>query len=167
MTEYREPDEQLSEHFWLNELTQSETAEAHGITIRVELESDVDFNLRNLVSTILQPLRYRVGHPLKITSGYRPPEVNKLVGGAETSQHLTGEAADIYSDQLSLYELSRQVIRGVLPYDQMIAEYDEGVLHISRTQAGDNRRQALSRYKTDDGYVYKTGIIHPNKVPEQ
>ena len=34
--------------------------------------------------------------PLVINSGYRSPEVNKLAGGAPTSNHLTGCAVDIH-----------------------------------------------------------------------
>ena len=37
----------------------------------------------------------RDDNPIIITSGYRSPEVNKAVGGAPTSNHLTGCAVDI------------------------------------------------------------------------
>ncbi len=35
------------------------------------------------------------GHPITINSWYRPPNVNKRVGGASRSRHLFGDAADI------------------------------------------------------------------------
>jgi hypothetical protein len=40
-------------------------------------------------------LRERSGGPVRINSGYRSPQLNKKVGGAPTSNHLTGCAADI------------------------------------------------------------------------
>jgi len=43
----------------------------------------------------LDELRERIGRPLTISSGYRSPEYNRRVGGAERSQHLLGRAADI------------------------------------------------------------------------
>jgi len=39
-------------------------------------------------------LRDEVKKPIKITSGYRPAELNAKVGGATKSRHITGEAAD-------------------------------------------------------------------------
>lgn len=48
----------------------------------------------NLVED-LQKLRNILGHPIRITSGYRCPAHNKIVGGVENSQHLVGKAADI------------------------------------------------------------------------
>lgn len=44
---------------------------------------------------LLQPLRFHLGSPVVITSGYRNARVNKLIGGVPNSQHLTGCAADL------------------------------------------------------------------------
>ena len=44
--------------------------------------------------TLLEPARQLVG-PLIINSGYRNEVVNRKVGGVKSSQHLTGQAADI------------------------------------------------------------------------
>jgi hypothetical protein len=64
-------------------------------------------NLTNLCENWLEDLRYSYNTlysrdwpqdelPLVINSGYRSPEVNKLAGGAPTSNHLTGCAVDIH-----------------------------------------------------------------------
>ena len=52
--------------------------------------------LRNLLELAknLQVLRDVVKKPIKITSGYRPAELNTKLGGATKSRHITGEAAD-------------------------------------------------------------------------
>ena len=52
--------------------------------------------LRNLIDLAknLQVLRDEVRKPIKITSGYRPAELNAKVGGATKSRHITGQAAD-------------------------------------------------------------------------
>lgn len=43
----------------------------------------------------LDEIRFRVGHPLKINSGYRTPEHNMKIGGSKRSAHLCGCAADL------------------------------------------------------------------------
>ena len=87
----------LSEHFTLGELTKTSFKTEDGnIPSRVVIE-----NLRNLCENWLEDLRYSyntLSHKggVIINSGYRSPEVNRLAGGAPTSNHLTGCAVDIH-----------------------------------------------------------------------
>ena len=47
------------------------------------------------LTVVLQCIRDHFGKPVTITSGYRTPAHNAAVGGAKSSQHLLGRAADI------------------------------------------------------------------------
>ena len=82
-------------YFKLTELTHSITAKAHGIANVPTAEAKK--NLELLVKHVLDPVRERWGVPIYVNSGYRCPELNKLVGGAPNSYHLRGMAADITS----------------------------------------------------------------------
>lgn len=86
---------QLTEHFTLEEFITSSTAKARGIDNSVSSQRVVD-NLRNLCEQVLEPLRSYANQPITISSGYRCKALNKVVGGARNSQHMTGEAADIH-----------------------------------------------------------------------
>ncbi|MDR1372291.1 MAG: hypothetical protein LBJ17_04080 [Dysgonamonadaceae bacterium] len=55
-------------------------------------------NLLHLCQFILQPLREYIGK-VTVTSGYRNPVVNRIVGGSENSYHMRGMAADIITDE--------------------------------------------------------------------
>ena len=87
----------LSEHFTLGEMCKTSAKTADGnIPSHVHIE-----NLRRLCGW-LEMLRdewnrrYGEGNdPIIINSGYRSEAVNKAVGGAKGSNHLTGCAADI------------------------------------------------------------------------
>ena len=92
-------DMNLSEHFTLGEVTKTNYVTKDGnIPSNVAIE-----NLTNLCENWLEDLRYSYNTlyegqrevPLVINSGYRSPEVNRLAGGAPTSNHLTGCAVDI------------------------------------------------------------------------
>ena len=85
---------QLSTNFRLGEFTRSDTAKRLGIENECSSVEQV-LNLAYLCHMVLQPLRDRFG-PIRITSGYRCPELNRAVGGVKNSQHLRGEAADIH-----------------------------------------------------------------------
>ena len=80
----------LSEHFTLGEFTRSGShPEVYNIPSHEAIA-----NLTNL-SKWLEVLRERAGTPIIINSGYRSPQLNRKIGGAANSNHLTGCAVDI------------------------------------------------------------------------
>lgn len=114
-------------------------------------------SLRVLATDILQPLRDAVGVPVNVTSAYRSPAVNKAVGGAKTSQHVLGEAADIVVAGMSPREVCEEIIRQDLPFDQLIQEFGRWT-HVSRGPR--NRRQVLTATRSKAGKVsYLVGLI--------
>ena len=117
---------ELTEHFSLHEFTRSQTARRHAIPN--EPTDEVVRNLRLLCEHVLEPLRQHLQVPVRITSGYRQPRVNHLVGGVRQSQHTLGQAADIQVTP-SLMPQAYMYIRDHLPYDQLIME--PGWIHVS------------------------------------
>ena len=89
----------LSEHFTLGEMTKSSShPEVYNIPSHEAIA-----NLTNLTKW-LEVLRERAaspgpskgrGEPIIINSGYRSPQLNRKIGGAANSNHLTGCAVDI------------------------------------------------------------------------
>ena len=79
----------LSEHFSLAELTKTNTKMKN-----LPNEAQVE-NLKRLCGW-LEMLRIKRNEPIIINSGYRSETVNKAVGGAPNSNHLTGCAVDIH-----------------------------------------------------------------------
>lgn len=148
----------LSEHFTLAEMEFSATAVRRGLVNRAPPEA-VEA-LRRLVGAVLQPLRAYFG-PVRVLSGYRSPELNRLVRGSRTSQHMLGEAADVRVPGRSTLEVA-QYIRDRLPFDQLILEYytpgvpESGWVHVSYRE-GRLRRQVLTKVPGERGY--RTGLI--------
>ena len=88
----------LTKHFSLEEFSHSSTSKARGIDNTVP--EKLIPALRNLCERVLEPLREQVREPVIISSGYRCPALNKAVGGSDTSQHMKGEACDIYVEDV-------------------------------------------------------------------
>ena len=86
--------ERISRNFTWEEMTYSRVAVENGLLNEPSFE--VKLAIKELVKRLLQPLRLAYGKPIAITSGYRSPKVNWLVGGVPSSQHAKGEAADCY-----------------------------------------------------------------------
>ena len=82
----------MAKYFKAAEMLKSETADKNKIqnTPSVEVEQNIEELLE-----VLDGLREHYGKPIKITSGYRCTELNKLVGGSPTSAHVIGYAADL------------------------------------------------------------------------
>ena len=67
--------------------------------------SDVVMIDESLV-VLLQCIREHFGKPITITSGYRTATHNTAVGGAKSSQHLLGRAADIQVQGVSVEDVA-------------------------------------------------------------
>lgn len=132
----------ISKNFSYKEFEESETAKAKGICNVITTFSVRD-EIKSLVDEVLQPLRDAVGYPLTINSGYRCPELNKMVGGVETSQHTRGQAADVTMKAKGFvpFNLAQVAYELGLPFDQMIL-YPTFV-HFSHKKDGKNRGQIL------------------------
>ena len=57
----------------------------------------------------LQEFRDKIGKPIKITSGYRSPEHNKIIGGASNSYHMKGMAIDCVIDGMTPEQAYKQL----------------------------------------------------------
>ena len=129
----------LSEHFTLGELCKTSHKTADGnIPSRVAIE-----NLRNICENWLEDLRYSYNTlytgawpqqevPMVITSGYRSPEVNRLAGGAPTSNHLTGCAVDIHVADFEQAVRCASILLDIS--DGTNRDFDE--LYIERNRSG-------------------------------
>ena len=117
-------------------------------------------NLMALVDQVLDPARERYGHRILVSSGFRCHELNRLVGGTPHSQHLKGEAADIYTDagRDGNLELGR-IIVSLGHYDQLILENVNAKdlrpqwLHVTWRRNGDNRHSILKKVSGQSGYI--------------
>lgn len=149
----------LSNNFVLSEVTRSNAAKRLGIDNGPN--KDHLRNIQRLVSNLVQPMRDALG-PIRISSGYRNPNVNRAIGGSSKSQHCKGEALDLqfWSDgKISNKEIYDWVLSSDVEFDQMINEFDFSWIHISFKEKG-NRKQVLEAYKDEDNdTVYKYANI--------
>ena len=136
---------QLSKHFSLSEFERSATATKHGIDNHVP--SQYIPTLEQLCKEILEPLRAFAGQPIIISSGYRCPRLNTLVGGVANSQHLSGEAADLHLPSLAEGREWFHWIATYCSYDQLLWERRGSTrwIHVScRSDPRRNRGEALT-----------------------
>lgn len=146
----------LTDNFYLYEFLRSQTAARHEIKMDPPIE--VVDNLRRLCVDILQPLRDVIGLSITISSGYRPPELNRLIGGSTTSAHPYGRAADIIINGMTPLDVAK-TIRGMeLPYDQVIHEFGQWVHTGIPDEEIDARLQELTAYKQDGKTRYDLGL---------
>ena len=152
----------LTEHFTLAEMTVSQAAARTG-TPNLPDSQKVQ-NLKRLCVELLEPIREIVGSPVTVTSGYRSPQVNALVGGSLSSAHLKGFAADINAYRFgSARKLATVLVeqlkeRGIA-FDQLILEFDQWV-HIGLFgPAGQQRGHVLTAKKMGGKTHYLSGIV--------
>lgn len=137
------PTVMLSPHFTLQEFTASQTAAREGIPNQPDAAA-----LENLKKTaaVMEQVRTLLGSkPIMISSGYRGPQLNAAVGGATSSAHCFGLAADFTCPGFGdVYDICKKIEPHMkdLGIDQLIWEYDSWV-HIG-LRADEPRCQCLT-----------------------
>ena len=135
----------ITKNFTLEELYASDVAKKKKINNTPDAQSIV--NLVHLTTNVLQPLRDWYGKPILIGSGYRSAALNKAVGGVKNSQHMSGQAVDLYieGDRSKGWHWF-EYIRDHLLFDQLIWEHNsKGTywVHVSFAK-GKNRKQVIN-----------------------
>lgn len=133
-------------HFTLSEFFNSSTAVKNGIKNEPSPDERATIvrNINSLVDNVLDPIRDKFCTPVIITSGYRCPQVNKLVGGVDNSQHMSGHAADFHIKG-GTHLTMRQVFLNIydtMDFDQLIYYRHKNIIHVSYVE-NCNRHEAF------------------------
>jgi len=142
---------QLSKDYTLEDFTYSQTAIKKGID-NTPAPEHIE-NIVALVERVTQPVANYLKQPLRISSGYRSPKLNEIIGGAvkvvsgkkiPVSQHCRGEANDLVCKGRNA-EVFRY-IKNNLEFDQLIWEFgsdsEPAWVHVSYSLKK-NRKQVL------------------------
>lgn len=134
----------ITDNITLEELLRSSQAERYGINNFAPPYS-VIVSLTKLCVNVLEPVIEHFHEPLRISSGYRCPKLNELVGGVYQSQHINGQAVDIYLDGDTEREQRYfQFIRSSIDFDQLILEGNQSTswIHVSYVSPSLNRHKS-------------------------
>ena len=129
----------------MNEITKSATAEKNAIFNYPYLDVHRQ-NLKALANHALEPARALLSTALVITSGFRCGALNRLLGGAEDSQHTKGEAADFIPKGMDVLDAAKMLAFSEINFDQLIYEKDEDGkewIHISHVAVRRKNRNVV------------------------
>ena len=98
---------------------------------------------------VFQPIRDHFNKPIRVSSFYRSPALNKAIGGSKTSDHMTGRSIDIQGTNGITNKMIFEFAKNNLDFDQLINEYPDKYgepswVHISYRGMGKNRKQVLT-----------------------
>lgn len=139
----------LSTHVTLAEFQDSSTATTHGINNKMN-ESQIA-SAKLLCENVFEPLRTYLNTPIKISSGFRSVQLNRMIKGSSTSQHTKGEAMD-----LQIGANGFNFIKDKLDFDQLIWEFgnDENPSWVHVSYSSKNRKQVLKATKKNGKTIY-------------
>ena len=136
----------ISAHVTYQEATHSDTAVARGINNTPD-DSTLE-KMKLVAEKVFEPVRIFLGMMITVNSFFRCIALNKAVGGAGNSQHVTGEAMDL--DCRGFNKKIFHFILDHLTYDQIIWEFGDinepDWVHVSYRKEN-NRKQALMSVK--------------------
>ena len=139
----------LSAHVTLKEFQASGLATLRNLNNEMN-ESQIA-SAKLLCENVFEPLRSYLNTPIKISSAYRSVQLNKMIGGAKTSQHTKGEAMD-----LQIGAKGFNFIKDNLNFDQLIWEFgnDENPSWVHVSFSSKNRKQVLKATKKNGKTIY-------------
>lgn len=142
----------LTDHFTLEELTFSDTAQRKQIDNTPSLE--IVAHLTSLAMG-LEEVRSLLSAPIRINSGYRSPKLNAAVGGAKQSAHMEGYAADFTCAEFGTpLEIVKAIQADGIECDKCI---QEGTwVHISFDPQA--RKQFMTAHFGAGGTTYTMGV---------
>ena len=150
----------LTPNFSLQELTKSDTAIRKGIDNNPN--ADQIEKLKKLCENVLQPVRDHFGR-VKVTSGFRSPELCVAIGSSINSQHAKAEACDFEVLGVDNAEVADWVYKNCQT-DQLILEFytpgepQSGWIHASWVEF-QPRAQYLRAYRDENKKVQYKPIL--------
>ena len=146
-------------NFQYKEFIKSNTALRKGIS---NIPTDDHWKcIETLTTNVLQPVREKFGR-IRITSGYRCPELCEEIGSNKDSNHCRGEATDFepLRSNVTLYQVLAWIYRN-LQFRELIAEYfPDGWIHVAYREGANDRILKLKDNKhhyerVELGYIQK------------
>lgn len=150
-------DERLQQSFWLSEFLRSDTGQRHGLDNTPGYVALA--NVKNVLAPGMQRVRNLLAVPVFVTSGYRSPQINQLVGSGSSSQHTVGLAADFVAPE---FGTPRSVVRhlmeraGEIRFDQVI--WEGGWVHISFVPGAPRSEVLTAHFMAGGGVSYTRGL---------
>ena len=114
----------ISKHVSYKEATYSQTALNNNID-NTPSENQL-IRIQRTAEAIFEPLREWVNEPIKINSVFRSSELNKRIGGANSSQHLANNGSAFDIDDILCKKTNKEMffyILNNLEFDQLIWEF--------------------------------------------
>jgi len=143
----------LSWNFTLAEATLSQTAKRKGIDNTPSL---VQLENMKVAANGMELVRDILGKPIQVSSWFRSPKLNKVIGGSATSAHCDGFAIDFVCPQYGTpTHICTKIIASDLQFDQLIQEGGDWV-HISF--APKMRNEMLTAIFKKGKATYQQGI---------
>lgn len=108
----------LSPHFTLEEMLVTQVRGVDNTPPKYALEALQDTAMR--MEEVRQVLQ---SHSIIVTSGFRSPLVNKVVGGSTNSAHMHGLACDFICPAFGRpIDIARAIVNSSVKFDQLIEE---------------------------------------------
>lgn len=144
----------LTDHFTLEELVHSN----EGVRRNIDNTPPDELlpNLKRVAETMEQVRTLLGGKPIIVSSGYRGPRLNVVIGGATKSAHMQGLACDFICPAFGTpLEIATLLADALTDFDQLI--WEGTWVHLGLAE-GVQRREVLTAKFPKGRAVYTRGL---------